>query len=82
MAAPWVDSSSRFSVLLRRQRLASIPRLLPTSSLRIGLIHHHGQDRIGTQFIVVVQILIAQAQSVHPLPHQLFDAVFHKSWIR
>ena len=64
---------------LARQGLTSISSLFPCPALRIGLTHHHRQHRIRSELIVVVQIFIAQTQSVHPLRHQLFDPVFHKS---
>ena len=47
-------------------------------ALYVPLAGQQRQQGILPQLIVVVQILVAQSDTVHALPHQLADAVFHQ----
>ena len=51
----------------------SLPSALPQ---RVGFIHGYGQHRIGPKLIVIVQVLISQAEPVDALPQQLLHRVF------
>ena len=61
---------------LARQRLSPVPGLPPLLPQRIGLIHRHRQHRIVPQLVVIVQVLVAQTESVDALPQQLPHRVF------
>jgi hypothetical protein len=58
------------------QRLAPIAFLLPLLAVTVSLVHHYRQQRIRSQFIVIIKILVAQCQRVNPLRNQLFYPVF------
>ena len=61
---------------LARQGGALIAHPSPIFPRQILLLHQHRQQRIASQLLVIVQILVAQGQSVNPLPHQLPHLVF------
>ena len=46
--------------------------------LRRKLAGQHRQHRIVAQFIMVVEVLIAQRDADHPLHHQVSDLVLHQ----
>ena len=50
----------------------------PVLALHVPLAGQQRQQGILPQLIVVVEILVAQGDAVHALPHQLADAVFHQ----
>ena len=60
---------------LARQRLARVA--LPHTMLArdIGLAHQRRQQRVATQVVVIVEILIPQRQPVEPLSDQLLHRV-------
>ena len=60
---------------LAGQSLAPILRTPPLFALHVVLAQRHGQHRIAPQFIVVVEILVAQRQPEHALPDQIQQRV-------
>ena len=60
---------------LARQRRPAISRPLARGAHRIALLGQHRQQRIAPQFVVVVQILVAERHAVHPLRDQLAHRV-------
>ena len=46
--------------------------------LRLQLAGQHRQHRVVPQFVVVVQVLIAQRNADHALHHHGLDLVFHQ----
>ncbi len=78
IATPGIGSDrSQFESIqcaLARQRLPLIPAgAILTSGIRLP--HQHGQQRIVTQIVVIVEVFISQTQSVHALSNQFFDRV-------
>src|SRR5450759_2293066 len=57
------------------QRFAAILGASPLFALHIILAQRHGQHRIAPQFIVVVEILVAQSQPEHALHDQIQQRV-------
>src|SRR5512145_284692 len=47
----------------------------PIQAQRLALLTSHRQERIQTQPIMVIKILVTQRQSVKPLPDQLLKGV-------
>ena len=58
---------------LARQRLASIGLPVPELPRQVVPVAQQRQEPIPAQLVVVVEILVAQAQPVHPLLDQRFD---------
>ncbi len=69
------SEASGWKKVLARQRFA--PAALMQAALPFGaaLACRHGQQRIGPQLVVIVQILISQRQPIDPLGHRFFDPV-------
>ena len=44
-------------------------------AFHIALAKRQGEERIPLQIVMVVEILIAQREAIHPLTHQLQHAV-------
>src|SRR5664280_1403316 len=63
---------------LARQGGALIADAAPIFPAQILFLYQHRQQRIAPQLVVIVQILVAQSQSVNPLCHQLRHRVFHQ----
>jgi hypothetical protein len=61
-----------------RQRLAPVAGQQAIGAARVGLAHQHRQQRVEAQAVVVVEILIAQRQSNHPLRDELGEAVLDR----
>lgn len=61
-----------------RQRLAPVAGQQAIGAARVGLAHQHRQQRVEAQAVVVVEILIAQRQGIHPLRDELGDAVLDR----
>ena len=66
MAAP--VNSNRFNVHLPASAFPRSRACRRSAPKRIGFLHRHGQHRIGPQLVVILQIPIAQAEAVDPLP--------------
>ena len=62
------------------QRLALILGSTP-SSQRILFTNHHGKERIESQKIVIIQILVACGQPQQTLSHQFAEGVFDQEGI-
>ena len=60
---------------LARQRFSSVRLLAPISAERISFPRQNRQQRILAQLLVIAQILVTEGDSVHPLAHELLDAV-------
>jgi hypothetical protein len=58
-----------------RQRKAPVPSLLPSLARQISLACQQRQHAVRAQGIVIVQIFIAQRQTINTLRHQLMHAV-------
>lgn len=68
---------------LRPAQLQSVQRRLPRRRRTVPtpgckLAHQHRHRWIVPQPIVIVEVLIAQRLSEHPLPHQRLHLVFHQ----
>jgi len=60
---------------LAGQRLALVTGTGPIFTGRIALAHQHGQQGILTELVVIVEVFVAQAQSIHPLGDQFLDGM-------
>jgi hypothetical protein len=60
---------------LAGQGLALVPLPRAIFTQRILLAHQHRQQRIVTQGVMIVEVFVTQAQSVHPLGNQIRNAV-------
>ena len=60
-----------------RQRTAPVPLPRALRAGRVRLADQQRQQAVAAQRVVVVQILVAQRQPVHPLRHQLPRRVLH-----
>ena len=56
------------------QRALARQRFPPIPAAEIRLPHQHGQQRIVTQIVVIVEIFKSQTQPGHALPNQFFAA--------
>ncbi len=56
-----------------RQRAPPVPLPGPPRAGGIGLAHQQRQQAVGAQRVVVVEVLVAQGDPVHPLRDQLRD---------
>ena len=59
------------------QRTPPVPRTRPVAARGITPAHQHRQQPVPTQLVVVVQVLVAQRQTVHPLRDQRSNVVLH-----
>jgi hypothetical protein len=66
---------------LSRQRLAPVLFHAPVISFHIFLAHHYRQCGVRPQLIVIVEIFIAQTQSIGPLSDQFLDRELDESRI-
>jgi hypothetical protein len=65
-----------------RAQLQPIQRALARQRRRQLLrFRQHREERIVPQLLVIVQVLVAQRQSIDPLPHQGRHRVRHTRWI-
>jgi hypothetical protein len=60
---------------------ASVGRSASLLAVWILLAHAGGDQRIGPQPIVVIQIFVPQAESINPLPDQIEHGMFAPFWI-
>ena len=66
----WIEARGRLTALART-RLAPIRFRPPIPPQGIFLAYQHRHQRIRPQLLMIVDIFIAQGQSINPLPHQL-----------
>lgn len=74
---------ARVAVVVRRRQLQAVERALAGQSLaailrppaafafHIVFAQRHGQHRVAPQFVVVIEILVAQGQAEDALRHQI-----------
>jgi acetolactate synthase regulatory subunit len=58
------------------QRFAFIALQKPIASQRIAFAADQGLERIASQVVMIIEIFVAQYQSVNPLSDQLHHPVF------
>ena len=57
--------------------LAAVALAAALKTLDIGLAREHGEQRIGAQLLVIVEVFVALRQAVDALPYELPDAVLN-----
>jgi hypothetical protein len=63
---------------LARQWLAAVAVLAPIPAERVSLPGQNRQQRVLAELLVVAQILVTEGDPIHPLTHELLNAVLHQ----
>ena len=61
---------------LAGKRLAAVPALDPVLTFRIRLTHHHCKPKVGSQLVVIIQVLVAQTYRIRFLRQQVLNRMF------
>src|SRR5207247_11403114 len=60
-----------------RQRLAAVPALNPVLACRICLTYHDCKCKVGSQLIVIIQVLVTQTHRISFLRQQIMNRMFN-----